>query len=606
MGFMGINGDRPEGAADGQFCTRRKCRRLRCGVLAAVLAAGLCLSGCQGKNVETMAAFAEKEGTEDGTGAADSVDGEFGMSNESGAETTVDSDTTANPGANTGSVEDAATVKELNRVKVKGIYVSGPMAGTAGMDNLIALVDRTELNALVIDVKNDDGYLTCELDVPLAEQIGSEKHYIKDLPTLVQTCKEKNIYLIARVVAFKDPILAEKMPEWSLHNSDGSIFRDKSGLAWVNPYRKEVWEYLASVGEAAIKAGFDEVQYDYVRFSTDSRMKQVDFGDSTKGRTKTEAISGFTLYASERIHAAGGRISADVYGVVIDSEEDQQIVGQNYVEMSRSLDAISPMIYPSHYGPYNYQIPVPDAQPYDTVLAAMQASKMVLAGLDPKTGKTKQAMTNVSLMSVTDDAHKLSSGHPKENAYADYANKMKAMANDARKEAVYTGRLATNANAKRIYQSEVDSLNAKLNLAALNAPRERRAQVLANSEVKAKKQANPELEKDKKALKKVKQIAINKARIAVGASGKGTRINITDKEWEAIQSGAVSDSKLTKILRYADQDVIRQKATPKSNGALSSAQVSRIKALAASGYTNAEIAEVLGKSTSTVSKYLNS
>lgn len=403
MGFMGINGDRPEGAADGQFCTRRKCRRLRCGVLAAVLAAGLCLSGCQGKNVETMAAFAEKEGAEDGTGAADSVDGEFGMSNESGAETTVDGDTTANPGASTGSVEDAATVKELNRVKVKGIYVSGPMAGTAGMDNLIALVDRTELNALVIDVKNDDGYLTCELDVPLAEQIGSEKHYIKDLPALVQTCKEKNIYLIARVVAFKDPILAEKMPEWSLHNSDGSIFRDKSGLAWVNPYRKEVWEYLASVGEAAIKAGFDEVQYDYVRFSTDSRMKQVDFGDSTKGRTKTEAISGFTLYASERIHAAGGRISADVYGVVIDSEEDQQIVGQNYVEMSRSLDAISPMIYPSHYGPYNYQIPVPDAQPYDTVLAAMQASKMVLAGLDPKTGK-KPVSADVSGNDAVDAA----------------------------------------------------------------------------------------------------------------------------------------------------------------------------------------------------------
>ena len=403
MEFMGIKGDRPEGAADGQFCTRRKCRRLRCGVLAAVLAAGLCLGGCQGKNVETMAAFAEKEGTEDGTGAADSVDGEFGMSNESEAETTVDGDTAANPGASTGSVEDAATVKELNRVKVKGIYVSGPMAGTAGMDNLIALVDRTELNALVIDVKNDDGYLTCELDVPLVEQIGSEKHYIKDLPALVQTCKEKNIYLIARVVAFKDPILAEKMPEWSLHNSDGSIFRDKSGLAWVNPYRKEVWEYLASVGEAAIKAGFDEVQYDYVRFSTDSRMKQVDFGDSTKGRTKTEAISGFTLYASERIHAAGGRISADVYGVVIDSEEDQQIVGQNYVEMSRSLDAISPMIYPSHYGPYNYQIPVPDAQPYDTVLAAMQASKMVLAGFDPKTGK-KPVSADVSGNDAVDAA----------------------------------------------------------------------------------------------------------------------------------------------------------------------------------------------------------
>lgn len=132
-------------------------------------------------------------------------------------------------------------------------------------------------------------------------------------------------------------------------------------------------------------------------------MKQVDFGDSTKGRTKTEAISGFTLYASERIHAAGGRISADVYGVVIDSEEDQQIVGQNYMEMSRSLDAISPMIYPSHYGPYNYQIPVPDAQPYDTVLAAMQASKMVLAGLDPKIGK-KPVSADVSGNDAVDAA----------------------------------------------------------------------------------------------------------------------------------------------------------------------------------------------------------
>ena len=200
-------------------------------------------------------------------------------------------------------------------------------------------------------------------------------------------------------------------------------------------------------------------------------------------------------------------------------------------------------------------------------------------------------MTNVSLMSVTDDAHKLSSGHPKENAYADYANKMKPWLTMLVRRRYILVDLLPMQTPNVSIRSEVDSLNAKLNLAALNAPRERRAQVLANSEVKAKKQANPELEKDKKALKKVKQIAINKARIAVGASGKGTRINITDKEWEAIQSGAVSDSKLTKILRYADQDVIRQKATPKSNGALSSAQVSRIK-LGCISYTNAEIAEV--------------
>lgn len=265
---------------------------------------------------------------------------------------------------------------------VKGIYVTGPMAGTENMNNLIALVDETELNALVIDVKNDEGYVVCSMESPTVSEVGAVKRYVRDMPALVQKCKEKGIYLIARIVAFKDPLLAEAKPEWSLHLADGSIFRDKDGLAWVNPYEEAVWDYLVEVGLEAARMGFDEIQYDYIRFSTDKGMKDVDFGPSAAERSKEEVVTDFTAYACEKLHAAKVAVSADVYGVVIDSEVDQQIVGQNYVDMSRTLDYICPMVYPSHYGPYNYQIPVPDAQPYDTVKAAMQASKKVMAGVE--------------------------------------------------------------------------------------------------------------------------------------------------------------------------------------------------------------------------------
>ena len=225
--------------------------------------------------------------------------------------------------------------------------------------------------------------------------------------------------------------------------------------------------------------------------------------------------------------------------------------------------------------------------------------------VDKKTGKTTQATTKVKLLSQVDDVRTLSSGTPQENAYADYANKMKSLANQARKEYLSTGRLKYDSNAAKTYQKEVDHLEAQLNVAAKNAPRERRAQAIANSQVKAKVQDNPALEKDKKELRKVRQTAIESARASVGASGRDTKITISDREWEAIQAGAISDSKLTQILRYADTDSVRQKATPKTTTQLSNAKVNRIKAMSASGYSASEIAEALGISSSSVSKYVN-
>lgn len=219
-----------------------------------------------------------------------------------------------------------------------------------------------------------------------------------------------------------------------------------------------------------------------------------------------------------------------------------------------------------------------------------------------KKGETVPATTKSSLLLETEDLHTLSSGTKQEKAYADYGNKMKALANEARKAYRAAGNLKYDPAAAKIYKPEVDRLEAALNVAAKNAPRERRAQAIANSQVKAKIQANPDM--DKKEIKKASQIAITNARASVGASGKEVRIKISDREWEAIQAGAISDSKLSQILRYSDADALRERATPRTTTQMSTAKVNKMKAYLASGYTIAEIAEALGVSASTVSKYM--
>lgn len=223
--------------------------------------------------------------------------------------------------------------------------------------------------------------------------------------------------------------------------------------------------------------------------------------------------------------------------------------------------------------------------------------------IDPKTGKTVKATTKVKLLEMTDDVRKLSSGTPQEEAYAEYANKMKALANQARKEYKATGTLKYSSSANKAYRPEVDRLLSALKVATLNAPREREAQRMANARVKAKVQDNNITDKDE--ISKIRRAAINDTRVATGASGKRTRITISDGEWAAIQAGAISDTALMQILRYADPDSVRARATPRTSTQLSQARINRIKAMANSGNTNAEIAEALGISTSAVSKYLH-
>lgn len=227
--------------------------------------------------------------------------------------------------------------------------------------------------------------------------------------------------------------------------------------------------------------------------------------------------------------------------------------------------------------------------------------KEVVEEYTDKHGKTRVRTQDSTQMAETRDARSLSSGTPQEEAYAAYANKMKALANEARKEIISTGRIQYRASAKAAYQEEVDYLTSQLNVALKNAPRERQAQLAANSEVKAMKKANPEM--TQKEVKKQGQLALSRARTRYGA--KRNPINITARGWEAIQAGAISENILSQILRFADTDQVRSYATPRATTTLSTGKQNRIKAMRASGYTNSEIAQALGISVSTVSKYAN-
>lgn len=356
-----------------------KISKIFAAILLCLLVIAATSAYLAGRSRDAQEAAAIQEGTDVSGNSEDFAETEGGTEGEGDIDVP---ETSAQEAAETEQTEAYGGELPIgDRVKVKGIYVTGNMAGTSNMDNLISLVDRTELNTMVIDIKNDEGRVVYQMDSPMVSALGSAQKLVADMPALVQKCREHGIYLIGRIVAFKDPFLAENRPDLALHNQDGSVFRDKSGLAWVNPYSREVWEYLMEIAGQAVAVGFDEIQFDYIRFSTDSGMSKVDFGPEAAGRDKEGTITEFTAYAAQELHQLGVPVSADVYGIIIDSELDASIVGQDYYEMAKYLDYISPMVYPSHYGPGNLGLAVPDAQPYETIYRSMGASREVLAGM---------------------------------------------------------------------------------------------------------------------------------------------------------------------------------------------------------------------------------
>ena len=265
------------------------------------------------------------------------------------------------------------------RVKVKGIYVTGLMAGSENFQNLLALVDETELNTMVIDVKDEEGRITYEMNLESVSQMGAQTRYIRDMEGLMKQLKEHQVYTIARIVCFKDPFLVQNQPELALKKPDGTPVTDANGLAWVNPYREEVWEDLTEVAKGAAEIGFDEIQFDYVRFPIGDDADGADYGVDMQTYTKQQAITDFLTYATGELSQAGVPVTADVFGTIIGSDTDKERTGQDYSSLGSIIDVLCPMVYPSHYGNNVFGLEVPDAHPYETVYAALTDSQEELS-----------------------------------------------------------------------------------------------------------------------------------------------------------------------------------------------------------------------------------
>lgn len=251
--------------------------------------------------------------------------------------------------------------------RVRGLYLTGYTAGNpVRLAELLTLAKRGGLNAMVIDAKDDDGRITWRSGIPLAAEIGADSTKIADVRALLRRLEENDIYPIARIVVFCDPVLSQKKPDWGVR-VNGVLWRDRRRLTWTNPYRREVWEYNVAIAKEAARAGFREIQFDYVRFPED------DLPGVTDGVTREQrvgAISGFLAYAVRELKPLGVRVSADVFGLTTTVTDDMKI-GQEYASVAAQVDYISPMVYPSHYARGNYGLDDPDAHPYETVYNSM-------------------------------------------------------------------------------------------------------------------------------------------------------------------------------------------------------------------------------------------
>ncbi len=269
---------------------------------------------------------------------------------------------------------------------IHGIYVSAYVAGTQNMmDDIITHIDETGINAVVIDVKSDEGKIVFDMDSKLIDDLGTEDILVKDMPGLIKTLHDHDIYVIARCVAFRDPFIDEVKPEWMLKTAAGEIYEDNKGFNWINPQNAEAKEYLIEVARGCHAAGFDEVQYDYVRFPTG--IKEEDIGMNGYGRR--HAIVRFVMEAHNALMRENMPLSLDVFGTAINSKVDRNIVGQDYAWLSMYCEYLSPMIYPSHYYEGSMGLDYPDLYPYEAIDGAMKYSEAELKTVNPRGDRTQ-------------------------------------------------------------------------------------------------------------------------------------------------------------------------------------------------------------------------
>ena len=246
----------------------------------------------------------------------------------------------------------------LEPFKVTGLYLTVyGIAVPRIREAAVAALEKNNMNALVIDVKGDRGFIPFKVDLPLAAEVGAQKTIlVKDIKSTLAALKEKNLYLIARIVVFKDDLLAQARPEFAVRTKGGGVFKDRERLRWVDPFRREVWDYNIAIAKIAAEVGFDEVQFDYVRFPDN---RGVGFSQPANENSRTEAITGFLEAASKALTPYNVLVGADIFGYVCWNTNDTDI-GQKIAPIVNAVDVVCPMVYPSGYqwGIPNYRNPV--------------------------------------------------------------------------------------------------------------------------------------------------------------------------------------------------------------------------------------------------------
>lgn len=265
---------------------------------------------------------------------------------------------------------------------IRALYVTYYGIGHTGLRaHVQELLRATELNAVVIDVKGDRGFIPYRSDVPLAGQVGAQPHIlVEDWGELMTWFRDHDIYTIARIVVFKDDPLATARPEWAVLDSEtGEPWRDREGLAWADPFREEAWDYNIAIAVEAAGKGFDEVQFDYLRFPTDGNLKTLPFTQDNTEENRRAAVVSFLERAHRALAPTGVRIAADVFGYATWRKDDTGI-GQVIEEMADYIDVLSPMLYPStfHAGLPGYPVAVP--YPYETVFLSTRRAVERLEG----------------------------------------------------------------------------------------------------------------------------------------------------------------------------------------------------------------------------------